>query len=92
LELDRSDIGDRFIAAVNDAVEGAMAMPDAGAPKHIENPQIVGLRTWLIAGFDLFRVYYLVRGDNLLLVRVLHGMRDIGSILKDQSVDESEID
>jgi plasmid stabilization system protein ParE len=34
------------------------------------------------------RVYYLVRDDFLTVVRVLHGRRDIGSILENQTVDE----
>jgi toxin ParE1/3/4 len=47
-----------------------------------------GLRTWPIQGFDELRVYYLVRDDFLTVVRVLHGRRDIGSILENQCVDD----
>jgi len=38
--------------------------------------------------FEAFRIYYLVQPDLLTVVRVLHGKRDIGAILADQSVED----
>jgi toxin ParE1/3/4 len=92
LELDRPDLGDRFFNAVNGAVDAALENPDAGAPRRTINPQLAGLRTWSVAGFNDFRVYYLVRGGSLIVVRVLHGKRDIDAILKDQVVQDPDAD
>jgi toxin ParE1/3/4 len=91
LDQDRPDIADRFLLAFNEAVDAVVATPDAGAPKHLDNPRLTGLRTWPVHGFDEFRVYYLVRHDFLTVVRVLHGMRDIGSILEGQAVDDPDV-
>jgi plasmid stabilization system protein ParE len=38
--------------------------------------------------FDEFRIYYLVRDDVIRVLRILHGRRDIASILESQTVDQ----
>ena len=90
LELDRPELGDRFFIAVNSAIDSALQRPEAGAPKQVRNPQLTGLRTWSVPGFNEFRVYYLVRDGSLIVVRVLHGRRDVDSILDAQIVDQSD--
>jgi hypothetical protein len=47
----------RFHAAVLDAIDAMLAMPEAGPPKHTGNPRLTGLRSWHVKGFDEFRVY-----------------------------------
>jgi toxin ParE1/3/4 len=88
LDQNLPDVAERFLLAVKHAIDATIATPDAGAPKHLDNPHLAGLRTWPIQGFDELRVYYLVRDDFLTVVRVLHGRRDIGSILENQRVDD----
>ncbi len=56
-------------------------MPDAGLLQPIANPHLAGLRSWPVKGFDEFRIYYLARPELLTIVRVLHGRRDIATIL-----------
>jgi toxin ParE1/3/4 len=63
-------------------------MPLGGAPKASANPQLGGLRTWPVKGFDEFRIYYLLQSDLLIVVRVLHDKRDIDSLLAAQDVQE----
>jgi toxin ParE1/3/4 len=82
------DIADRFKFASSGAISAVMQTPDAGAPKAVSNPQLVGLRTWPLRGFDDFRVYYLLRSDLLIVVRILHGKRDIGKILQGQTLED----
>jgi plasmid stabilization system protein ParE len=81
-------IARRFHAAALDAIDALVAMPAAGLPKLTSNPHLSGLRSWPIKGFDEFRVYYLARPELLIVVRVLHGKRDIGTILESQELDE----
>jgi toxin ParE1/3/4 len=47
----------------------------------MRNPALVGLRTWSIDGFDAMKIYYLVEEDELRIVRILHGRRDVERIL-----------
>ena len=61
----------------------------AGTPKLVANVQLKGLRTWSVRGFDGFRIYYLVQDDLIKVIRVLHGKRDIASILERETVDQA---
>jgi toxin ParE1/3/4 len=83
------DIARRFHAAILDAIDALLAMPEAGPPRRTSNPHLTGLRSWHVRGFDEFRVYYLVRPELLTVVRVLHGKRDIGTIFDTQEPDGS---
>jgi plasmid stabilization system protein ParE len=89
-----SDIADRFDLAVRASISAALKRPKAGAPKHLRNPQLAGLRSWSVEGFDEFHVYYLIRDDAFTVVRILHDKRDVSSILGKQSLDDpgSKID
>jgi toxin ParE1/3/4 len=48
------------------------------------------LRAWPVKGFEDFRIYYLQRPGEAAVVRILHGRRDIGSILEDERGDGAE--
>jgi len=81
-------VGLRFRDAVLNAIDALAAMPGAGPPKFINDPRLSGLRSWPVEDFDEFRVYYLARPELLIVVRVLHGKRDIGALLEGQELDE----
>lgn len=66
-------VATRFREAVRDAVLAAARNP------------LAGLRKWSVSGFPL-GVYYLVQGDVLRVVRVLHGKRNLERILSQQGV------
>ena len=82
------EVARRFYAAALDAIDALMAMPDAGPPKPSGNPHLAGLRSWPVRDFDEFRVYYLARPEMLRIVSVLHGKRDIGTILDREEPEE----
>ena len=87
-ERELYDIAERFQQASSAAIAALMRMPRAGAPREVSNPRLAGLRSWPVKGFDEFRVYYLVQPELLIVVRVLHGKRDIGALLKVQGVED----
>jgi plasmid stabilization system protein ParE len=49
-----------------------------------------GLRSWPVKGFDDVRVYYLAYEGQVRVVRVLHGKRDINSILNEEADNTSQ--
>ena len=85
------DIARRFRRSVELSMDSMLQRPQAGAPKRVRNPQLAGLRSWSVEGFDEFHVYYLIRDDVLAVVRVLHDKRDVGSILDKQRIDDPDI-
>ena len=74
-------VGRRLYAAVLDAMDAVLAMPEAGPPKETRNPRLAGLRSWHVNGFAEMRIYYLLRLDLLTIVRILHSKRDVSRIL-----------
>jgi toxin ParE1/3/4 len=88
VEKNAACAAERFLEAVQLATEMLCRMPGAGAPKILENPSLTGLRSCPVRGFPAMRIYYIHRGDELRIVRVLHGKRDINPLLEEEPVDE----
>ena len=84
LEEDNPAVAQRFLAAVQAAISKICQRPGIGAPKLLENPRLAGLRSWPVPGFTAIRIYYLVAGRNLRVIRILHGKRDINRMLENE--------
>ena len=85
-EVGRDDVAERFLANTQLSFERILSVPHSGAPKQFENAALEGLRSQPIMGFEITRIYYLVRDDAILVIRVLHGRRDVEGILSDDEV------
>jgi toxin ParE1/3/4 len=85
VEQDAADAAFRFLDAVDESVEQLLRMPNVGAPIQLKNPALEGLRFWPVKEFEEFLIFYLVHGDTLRVIRVLHGKRDLNRILKKES-------
>ena len=88
VEQDAPDAAFRFLNAVEASVEQLMRVPGTGTPKALGNPALAGLRAWPVEGFEDMRIFYLVEGETLKIVRILHGKRDINRILEGESTGE----
>ena len=62
-----------------------------GALKELKNPAMKGLRSWPVKGFEEFLIFYLVQGDTVRVIRILHGRRDINRILKNESAEDDKV-
>lgn len=58
--------------------------PSVGAHYPLNNPQFRNLRSWPVAGFEAIRIYYLLDGNTMYVIRVLHGKRDVKRILESE--------
>lgn len=85
IEKEIPEVARRFLDAVESAVDTLCRTPGIGASKQLANPLLAGLRSWPIPGFPLVRVYYIYAGNELRVVRVLHGKRDIQRLLEESS-------
>jgi len=74
-------VADRFISSVERSFGSLAKQPHSGAPRHFTNPALAGLRAWPIDGFEDIRAYYLTGNSQITVLRVLHGKRDLPSIL-----------
>lgn len=84
-EKDAATAAERFLDAVQLATEELRHHPDIGAPARMKWPHLAGLRSWPIPGFPVIRIYYIHSADGVRIVRVLHGKRDIGSLLEEDT-------
>lgn len=76
------DAADGFIDAVDMSIAHLSRMPETGAPKNSINLALSGLRSWPVKGFEDIRIYYLIQNEEIRIIRVLHGRRDIHNILE----------
>jgi plasmid stabilization system protein ParE len=83
IDIGEARVAERFLAAVRAAIEHVAQAPRAGAPRPMKNSRLAGLRTWPVEGFDDVKVYYLLEAGDLVVVRILHGRRDIERHLSD---------
>lgn len=74
----------RFLKAIRRTCSQIAAMPGIGAPRDYDNPALVGLRVVPVAGFKNYGIYYLTTSEAVIVLRVLHGARDLDSIFSDR--------
>lgn len=82
IEKEAERASNRFIEAVQTAISQVSRDPWIGAPKSLGNAKLAGLRSWPVKGFSEIRVYYLASNEEVCVVRVLHGKRDIHPLLE----------
>lgn len=82
LDQDRPLVAERFRRTIEAEIKKLCRTPRVGVPVYLDNPRLAGLRSWLVEGFPAIRIYYLSSKDEVQIVRVLHGKRDLGSILE----------
>jgi toxin ParE1/3/4 len=91
VEKDAPDIGFRFVEAVEASVGDLLRMPHIGAPRELRNPVLNGLRFWPVKEFGEFLIFYVVDGDTLRVIRILHGKRDLDRIMKKETDDDDKL-
>ena len=82
LSQERPDVAVRFIDAVEQACMQLATMPRMGAPRAFSNPRLKGVRLWPVPGFDKYLIFYQFMNDEIRILRILHGARDIPAILE----------
>lgn len=76
------EVGLRFLRAVQEAYAFIRENPEAGPRGRYRNRRLRELRRWPVPGFESYLVFYRPTEDGVEVARVLHGARDIESILQ----------
>jgi plasmid stabilization system protein ParE len=76
------EVAIRFRESVRRTVQSLRDHPQVGPRYSSENPRLQSLRSWLVAGFEAIRIYYLLEEDIMDILRILHGKRDVKRILE----------
>ena len=75
----------RFYDASSTTFGKLVEMPGLGERGKTSNPRLEGLRVWRIEGFENHLIFYRPVDDGIEIVRVLHGARDIDSVLESET-------
>lgn len=76
-----SSVAQRFLDAAERAFERIHQNPEIGGLWNFENPRLAGIRVWPIPGFRRILIFYRVTDAVVQVLRVLHGSRDLESLL-----------
>ncbi len=80
-EKSDSKLAKRWGTAVTSAVLRIMRNPRSGTPCRFGPTELRGIRRMPISGFPKHLVFYSIEDHDVLILRVLHGARDLESLL-----------
>jgi toxin ParE1/3/4 len=72
------DVALRFYDAARETFEQLAEMPQMGV--QVENRVLPDLRRWRVRDFEKILIFYRFDETTLLIVRILHGARDLDSL------------
>jgi toxin ParE1/3/4 len=75
------DAAERWIRAVEDAVRLLRENSSVGRLRRFRSSRARGVRSWAVEGFPAYLVFYRIDDDELEIVRLLHGARDLPRLL-----------
>ena len=82
IAVNNPDAALRFVDTVEQAFARLSEMPEIGDLRAFANPRLAGVRVWPVPKFSRYLIFYQVTQDSIRILRVLHGARDIPSLLE----------
>ena len=77
---DNLDSSVRFMQAVYEDAVHLAEMPGAGRMREFQAADLADIRSWPVTGFRNYLIFYRPVEGGILVIRVLHGARDIDAI------------
>lgn len=71
----------QFLRNLRKTVGALRKHPEMGSPRVFADARLAGLRMWPVQGFRRHLVFYIPRQEAIEVLRVLHGARDLESLL-----------
>lgn len=82
-----SGLGRRFALGYRAALAELRQHPHRGSIKAIPGLK-KEIRSWQVPGFEAHLVLYRIHAEAVIVLGVLHGARDLGTILRDRGADD----
>jgi toxin ParE1/3/4 len=70
----------RFLDRVEETLQQLVLHPETGRERRFSSRRLKGLRSWRVSGFASWLVFYKISRSGILVLRVLHGARDLERI------------
>jgi toxin ParE1/3/4 len=71
----------RFFDAARETFASIATNPGIGSSYQSQNKSLLGLRKWGVKGFKKYIIFYLTTEDAVIVVRIIHGNRDLSRFL-----------
>ena len=71
----------RFLTSADATFADLAKNPGLGSPCHFSHPFVADVRHWRVKGFKNYLVFYAAVEHGVRIYRVLHGARDVESVL-----------
>jgi toxin ParE1/3/4 len=78
---DSVDAALRFLTAAEESFTRLAAFPEIGRRRKFHHPDLTGVRSWPVPGFEKHLIFYRLTERGVEILRVLHSARDLDSIL-----------
>jgi toxin ParE1/3/4 len=75
----------RFLRAAQRTMDRLLAMPGMGSLYESDEPELAGLRFFPVFRFRSYFIFYRPTSNGIEVLRVLHGARDIESLLRGEA-------
>lgn len=75
-------LSERFVQAVQETLVYLTEFPGSGSLLQTRTERLRDIRCWPVKHFPKHLIYYRVRGETLLVLRVLHGARQTLALLR----------
>lgn len=76
---------ERLLNAVEESVRLLLENPGCGRPCEFRSTPARGIRSWGVRGFENYLIFYRPSGEDIEIIRFLHGARDTQRLFGDQS-------
>jgi toxin ParE1/3/4 len=77
------EAAERFLRAFDADIQRFADMPNMGVIRTFARPELQNIRSWPIAGFENYLIFYRVVDQDVQILRVIHGARDIERALEE---------
>jgi len=78
------EVENRFYLAFDKTIQQLSRSPALGERCRFRNPTTKGMRIWQVDGFSNYLIFYRLNGDQLEILRVLHGARDYETLFNEK--------
>ena len=80
---DNPEAAERFFTALDDLCALLMSTPDIGSRRIFQSSRLYGLRILPLKKFEKYLVFYRLSGDDIEIIRIIHGARDYSSLFRE---------
>lgn len=87
IDLDQSD---RFLQSAEATFQNLAKMPGVGKRCQFYSPQLKNIRQVGVKNFKSYLVFYLASDCSIEIIRVIHGSRNLESLITEENEDKTE--